>query len=65
MRGKKEERGIKINRGRYKEMGRGRREGLKEVLTAVVMKISIFLDITPCSPLKVNRSFEVTCRLHL
>jgi hypothetical protein len=25
-----------------------------EVLTAVVMKSSIFWDITPCSPLKVN-----------
>jgi hypothetical protein len=25
-----------------------------EVLTAVVMKSIIFLDITPCSPLKVN-----------
>jgi hypothetical protein len=28
-----------------------------EVLTAVAMKISILWDITPCSPLKVNRSF--------
>jgi hypothetical protein len=25
-----------------------------EVLTAVVMKSSIFWDITPCNPLKVN-----------
>jgi hypothetical protein len=25
-----------------------------EVLTAVVMKSTIFWDITPCSPLKVN-----------
>jgi hypothetical protein len=25
-----------------------------EVLTAAVMKSSIFLDITPCSPLTVN-----------
>jgi hypothetical protein len=32
-----------------------------EVLTAVV----IFWDITPCSPLKVNRRFGGTCRLHL
>jgi hypothetical protein len=31
-----------------------------EVLTAVVMKSSIFWDITPCSPLKVNRSFGET-----
>jgi hypothetical protein len=29
-----------------------------EVLTAVVMKSTIFWDITPCSPLKVNRRFE-------
>jgi hypothetical protein len=29
------------------------------------MKSSIFWDITPCSPLKVNRSFGETCRLHL
>jgi hypothetical protein len=36
-----------------------------EVLTAVVMNSSIFWDITPCSPLKVNRRFGGTCRLHL
>jgi hypothetical protein len=29
------------------------------------IKSSIFRDITPCSPLKVNRCFGVTCRLHL
>jgi hypothetical protein len=29
------------------------------------MKSSIFWDITPCSPLKVNRRFGGTCRLHL
>jgi hypothetical protein len=28
-----------------------------EVLTAVVMKSNIFWDLTPYSPLKVNRSF--------
>jgi hypothetical protein len=28
-----------------------------EVLTAAIMKSSIFWDITPCSPLKVNRRF--------
>jgi hypothetical protein len=28
-----------------------------EVLTAVVMKSSIFWDVSPCSPLKVNRRF--------
>jgi hypothetical protein len=28
-----------------------------EVLTAVVTKSPIFWDITPCSTLKVNRSF--------
>jgi hypothetical protein len=36
-----------------------------EVLTAVVMKNSIFRDITPCSPLKVNRRFGETCLIHL
>jgi hypothetical protein len=35
-----------------------------EVLTAIVMKSSIFWDITPCSPLKVNRSFRGKCRFH-
>jgi hypothetical protein len=34
-----------------------------EVLTAVVMKSSIFWDTTPRSPLKVNRRFGETCRL--
>jgi hypothetical protein len=33
-----------------------------EFLTAVVIKSSIFWDITPCSPLKVNRRFGETCR---
>jgi hypothetical protein len=28
-----------------------------DVLTPVVMRSSIFWDITPCSPLTVNRSF--------
>jgi hypothetical protein len=28
-----------------------------EVLTAVVMKMSVFWDITPCSPLKVKPRF--------
>jgi hypothetical protein len=36
-----------------------------EVLTAVVMKSIIFWDITPCSPLSVNRRFGGTYRLHL
>jgi hypothetical protein len=36
-----------------------------EVLTAVVMKSIIFWDITQCSPLKVNRRFGGTYRLHL
>jgi hypothetical protein len=35
-----------------------------EALTAVVMKSPIFWDITPCSPLKVNRRFGGTCRLN-
>jgi hypothetical protein len=34
-----------------------------EVLTAVVMKSSIFWDITPCSPLNVNRRFGGKYRL--
>jgi hypothetical protein len=32
-----------------------------KVLTAVNMESSVFLDISPCSPAKVNR----TCRLSL
>jgi hypothetical protein len=36
-----------------------------EVLTAAVMKSSIFWAITPCSPLKVNRRLGGTYRLHL
>jgi hypothetical protein len=39
-------------------------EGFK-VLTAVVMKTTNFWDITPCSPLKVNRRFGRTYSLHL
>jgi hypothetical protein len=33
-----------------------------EVLTAVV---SVFRDMRPCSPLKVNRRYGGTCRFHL
>jgi hypothetical protein len=36
-----------------------------EVLTAVVMKTSIFWIITSCSPLRVNRRFGGTCHLLL
>jgi hypothetical protein len=36
-----------------------------EVLTAVVMKSTIFRDIAPCSPLSVNRRFGGTYRLLL
>jgi hypothetical protein len=36
-----------------------------EVLTAVVMKSSIFWDVTPCSLLKVNQRFGGRCRHHL
>jgi hypothetical protein len=32
-----------------------------EVLVAVVMKSCIFWDMTPCSPLKINRRFRGTC----
>jgi hypothetical protein len=34
------------------------------IQTVFYMKISIFWDITPSSPLKINRSFGRTCRLH-
>jgi hypothetical protein len=34
-----------------------------EVCTAVIMKSTIFWDITPCSPLKVNRRFGGVYRL--
>jgi hypothetical protein len=36
-----------------------------EILTAVFMNSSISWDTTPRSPLKVNRRFGGTCRLHL
>jgi hypothetical protein len=36
-----------------------------EVFTAVVMKISIFWDIMPCSSSEINRRFGGTCRFHL
>jgi hypothetical protein len=35
-----------------------------EVVTPVVINSSIFWDITPHSPLRVNRHFRGTCRLH-
>jgi hypothetical protein len=35
-----------------------------EVLTAVIMKSTIFWDIPPCSPLKVNRRFGGAYHLH-
>jgi hypothetical protein len=39
-------------------------EGLS-VATAAVMEISIFWDITQCSPLKLNRRFGTQRRLNL
>jgi hypothetical protein len=36
-----------------------------EVLTAAVTKSTILWDITPCSPLSVNRRFWETYRLHI
>jgi hypothetical protein len=36
-----------------------------EVLTAVVMKSSLFWDIRTCSPLKVNGHLGGTFNLHL
>jgi hypothetical protein len=37
----------------------------REVLTAVIMKSSVFWDMMPCSPLKVNRHFGGTYHLYL
>jgi hypothetical protein len=36
-----------------------------EVLTAVVRKSPVFWNITPYRPLKINRRYGGTCRLHL
>jgi hypothetical protein len=36
-----------------------------ESLTAAAVRIYIFRDVTPCSPLKVSQHFGGTCRLHL
>jgi hypothetical protein len=36
-----------------------------EVVAAVVMQGSVLCVTIPCSPLKVNRNFQVTCRLHV
>jgi hypothetical protein len=36
-----------------------------EVLTVVVMNSTVFWDILPCSPLKVNRRFGRIYRLHI
>jgi hypothetical protein len=36
-----------------------------EVLTEVVMKSSVYLDIPPCSPLKIKRRLIGKCRVHL
>jgi hypothetical protein len=36
-----------------------------EVLIGVAMKITVFWDITRCSPLKVNQRFRGTYRFHL
>jgi hypothetical protein len=35
-----------------------------EALTEVVIESSVFWDVTLCSPLKVNRRYGGTCRLH-
>jgi hypothetical protein len=44
-----------------KQLKRSRRPGK----LSLRFKISIFWDITPCSPLKVNLRFGGACRLHL
>jgi hypothetical protein len=36
-----------------------------EILTALVMKSTIFWHITPCSPLKVNKYFGAICHFQL
>jgi hypothetical protein len=36
-----------------------------EILKAVVMNSYIFWGIILCDPLKANRRFEITCRVHL
>jgi hypothetical protein len=36
-----------------------------DVLTDVVMNITMFWDVTPCSQLKIKRRFEGMYRLHL
>jgi hypothetical protein len=36
-----------------------------EVLTPLVMKSTVFWDITPCCPLKVNQHFGGKYHLHL
>jgi hypothetical protein len=36
-----------------------------EVLTAVIVKSTIFWDITPCTPLKINGRIRGTYLLHL
>jgi hypothetical protein len=36
-----------------------------EVFTAAIMRSSVFWDMMMHSPLKVNRCFKRTCRLHL
>jgi hypothetical protein len=41
------------------------RNGSKYMSSKCCPKISIFWDITSCSPLKVDRRFGGTCRLHL
>jgi hypothetical protein len=33
------------------------------ILTAVAMQSSVFWDITPCNPLKLNRRFGITYHL--
>jgi hypothetical protein len=58
---KQETKTSRINRGNVNKM---ELVGFA-VLTAVVMKSTIFWDITPCGPLKGIRRFGGTYRLHL
>jgi hypothetical protein len=47
------------------EVAWGRGSWVLNLCTNVQLKSIIFLDITPCSPLKLNKSFGRTYHLHL
>jgi hypothetical protein len=64
--------GINVKQGRFLAIALFQTLGIKrdfintvvfEVLTAVVMNVATFSDITPCSPY-VNQCFGGTCHFH-